>query len=170
MLFVAAMPSFPSSRHFLFMRVNACRKGYMIVLLQAVKLLVQIIAGEAFLHWLQFFVEHKGFRFCHENKVLFLSFAPHTTHKMQPLDIAVNGPLKLCFEQAICTFQKKTSWKDCKSLRVASAQNAISEFRSSGIWPYNSHIFSDVDYAPASVTDHPDPEYASNIRNGCSEN
>ncbi|KAJ8874788.1 hypothetical protein PR048_022677 [Dryococelus australis] len=53
---------------------------------------------------------------------------------------------------------KKSPWKNYKSL--ASAQNAITEFRWSGIWPYNLHTFSDIDYVPASITDHPDPEYA----------
>ena len=33
--------------------------------------------------------------FAMENNVLFLSFAPHTTHKMQPLDVPVYWPLKL---------------------------------------------------------------------------
>ncbi|KAJ8869936.1 hypothetical protein PR048_028947 [Dryococelus australis] len=99
----------------------------------------------------------KALDFAKENNVLLLSFVPHTTHKMQPLDIGVYMPLKLCFEQAICT------------LHVASAQNVISGFRSSGIWPYNPHIFSDVDSAPASVAEHSDPEYASDIWNGRSE-
>ncbi|KAJ8873668.1 hypothetical protein PR048_024498 [Dryococelus australis] len=99
---------------------------------------------------------------------------------MQRLDIAVYGPLKLCFEQAICNFHKNypgriVSQYDVAKLfssaylRVASAQNAISVFRSSGVWPYNPHISSDVDFAPASVTYRPEHEYASDIRDGLSE-
>jgi len=34
-------------------------------------------------------------------------------------------------------------------------QNAISGFQSSVVLPFNSNIFSDTDYVPASVTDHP---------------
>lgn len=69
------------------------------------------IKGETFLQWPQFVVEQvrptatrkvllvldnhkshvyiKALDFAMENNVLFLSFAPHTTHKMQPLDIPV---------------------------------------------------------------------------------
>jgi hypothetical protein len=44
-------------------------------------------------------------------------------------------------------------------LRVAIPQNAISGFQSSGIWPYDPNAFSDADYAPSSVTDHPYPDF-----------
>jgi hypothetical protein len=40
-------------------------------------------------------------------------------------------------------------------LRVATPQNAISGFQSSGIWHYSPNVFSDVDYALASVIGRP---------------
>jgi hypothetical protein len=86
------------------------------------------IKGETFLQWLQFVVEQvhptttrkvllvldnhkslihiKALDFAMGNNVLFLSFAPHMTNKMQPLDVPVYGPLQLCFEQENCTFKK----------------------------------------------------------------
>ena len=86
------------------------------------------INGDTFLQWLQFFVEQvhptetrklllvldshesrkyvKALDYTTENNVVFLSFAPHTTHKTQPLDVAVCGPFKVCFEQEIYTFPK----------------------------------------------------------------
>lgn len=86
------------------------------------------IHGEAFLAWLHFFVEqvrpsetrpvllllnnhesHKYYpalQYATEKHVTFLSFAPHTTDRMQPLDVAVYGPLKKYFEQELNTFQK----------------------------------------------------------------
>jgi len=48
----------------------------------------------------------KDLDFAMANNVLFLSFAPHTAHKMQCLDVPAYGPLKLCFKQEICTFKK----------------------------------------------------------------
>jgi hypothetical protein len=45
-------------------------------------------------------------------------------------------------------------------LRVATPQNAISGLQSWGMRPYNPIIFSDTDYAPASVTDSPYPDCA----------
>ncbi|XP_030749369.1 uncharacterized protein LOC115877363 [Sitophilus oryzae] len=32
--------------------------------------------------------------FCRDNGIILLSFPPHTTHKLQPLDVAVYGPFK----------------------------------------------------------------------------
>lgn len=87
------------------------------------------IKGETFLQWLQFFVElvcpnatrkvllvlnnhtsHiyiKALDFAVENNALFMSFASHMIHTVQPLDVAVYGPLKLCFQQEMCTLKEK---------------------------------------------------------------
>ncbi|KAJ8934808.1 hypothetical protein NQ318_010222 [Aromia moschata] len=73
--------------------------------------------GETFLLWLKMFVEyvrlsetkrvvllldnhesHKYYpalvEFASQNHVTFVSFPPHTTHKVQPLDVVVYGPVK----------------------------------------------------------------------------
>ncbi|KAJ8891278.1 hypothetical protein PR048_010794, partial [Dryococelus australis] len=68
------------------------------------------INAKVFLQWPQFFVEkiipilERKFLLIRDNheshkhtKVLDLSFAPHMSHKMQSLDIAVYGPLKMVF-------------------------------------------------------------------------
>ena len=87
------------------------------------------INGEAFLTWLTWFVDvvrptatkkvlllldnheaHKYYpalHFASKNHVMMLSFAPHTTHRMQPLDVAVYRALKIFFEQEISAFQKQ---------------------------------------------------------------
>jgi hypothetical protein len=85
------------------------------------------IKRETFLQWLQFVVEQvcptatrkvlvldnhkshmyiKALDFVMANNVLFLSFAPHTAHGMQRLDVPAYGPLKLYSKQEICTFKK----------------------------------------------------------------
>jgi hypothetical protein len=86
------------------------------------------INGPVFLEWLRFFVEtvrptsekkvmlvldnhesHKylpALEYASQNHVVFVSLAPHTTHRMQPLDYCVYGPLKIYFEQALAVFQK----------------------------------------------------------------
>jgi hypothetical protein len=86
--------------------------------------------------------------------------------KLQSLDTAVYGPLKLCFEQAVCFFKQNRAGRRVNQydaaklsasayLRVANPQNATSGFQSSGIWHCSPNVFSDTDYAPASVTDRP---------------
>ena len=81
------------------------------------------INTEIFNHWLHFFVErvrptahspvllivddhvsHKSIEaldYASENNVVILSVPPHTTHKLQPLDRCVFGPLKSAYEKTV---------------------------------------------------------------------
>lgn len=146
------------------------------------------ISGPLFLSWLQFLVEktrpseqkkllllldnHESHKFypaleyATKNHIIFLSFPPHTTHKLQPLDVSVYGPIKKYFEQEIATFHKVHPGRTISQLDVASIfnpaylkgaspMNAINGFRVAGIWPFNRNLFQDCDFAPASVTDNP---------------
>ncbi|KAJ8962885.1 hypothetical protein NQ318_001294 [Aromia moschata] len=142
--------------------------------------------GETFLLWLKMFVEyvrpsetkrvvllldnhesHKYYpalEFASQNHVTFVSFPPHTTHKVQPLDVAVYGPVKRYFEQEINTFQKQHPGRIVGQydvarlfreayLKGASPRNGVSGFASSGIWPFNPNIFGDEDFTPSDATD-----------------
>lgn len=146
------------------------------------------INGPVFLEWLRFFVEtvrptpekkvilvmdnHESHKFlpaleyASKNNVIFVSLAPHTTHKMQPLDICVYGPLKVYFEQAIATFQKAHAGRIINQndiaqlfagayMKAASTQNAVNGFKSSGLLPTNRHIFDEADFLPATITENP---------------
>lgn len=148
------------------------------------------INGPVFLQWLQYFVHqvrpspektilllmdnhisHKYYpalEFARENNVVFLSFPPHTTNKLQPLDRAVYGPFKTFFEQEINTFQKAHPGRIVNQLDIArlvtpaflksaSAKNAVHGFSSTGLWPLNRNTFGEEDFAPATVTDRPPP-------------
>ena len=152
------------------------------------------INGKAFLTWLTWFVDvvrptatktvlllldnheaHKYYpalQFASKNHVIMLSFVPHTTHRMQPLDVAVYRALKIFFEQEINAFQKLHIGRIIKQhdiaklltpaylkaasahLKAASAQNAVSGFKTHGIWPYNPSVFGDEDFVPASIMGH----------------
>lgn len=114
-------------------------------------------------------VSHKylpTLEYASDNNVIFISLAPHTTHRTQPLDRRVYGPLKTYFEQAVSVFQRSHVGRIISQFDVAklfgeaylkavSPQNAVRGFESTGIWPTNRHIFSDVDYLPSSMTDRP---------------
>ena len=39
-------------------------------------------------------------------------------------------------------------------LKAALAQNAVSGFKTHGIWPYNQSVFGDEDFVPASIIGH----------------
>lgn len=149
------------------------------------------INGETFLLWLKFFQnevraspEHKvillldnheshkyypALEYASANNIIFLSFAPHTTHRMQPLDITVYGPIKTYFEQSVSSFQKAHAGRIINQadiaklfcpayLKGATTNNAVSGFVRPGIYPFNRDAFDDSDYVAASVTDRPLPQ------------
>lgn len=141
-------------------------------------------SGEVFLDWMQFFVEHvrptpekkvlllldnheshkyyPALDYASKNNVVILSLAPHTTHKMQPMDVAVYGPLKTYFEREVNVFQKSHPGRIINQydvakllspafLKSAVAINAVHGFERPGIWPVNKYAFGDEDYEPAAV-------------------
>jgi len=144
--------------------------------------------GDIFLIWLEFFVEvvrptpdkkiilvldnhesHKYYpalKYATDNHIIFVSFALHTTHKIQPLDVSLFGPIKRFYEQEINIFQNNYSGRIINQydvakifcpayLKGATPHNAVSGFKCTGIWPFNPTIFGDEEFAPASVTDRP---------------
>ena len=103
-----------------------------------------------------------------ENGVCMLTFPPHCSHRLQPLDLSVFAPFKARYN-AICN-----DWlinNPGKTITIYSVgelvgkayvssvtpKNIISGFKKPGIWPYNSEPFNDDDYLMSSVTDRPDP-------------
>lgn len=103
-----------------------------------------------------------------QNHVISVSLVPHTTHRMQPLDTCVYGPLKTYFEQAVSVFQRTHIGRIISQyevarlfgeayLKAASTQNAVKGFSSTGIWPTNRNVFDDSDYMPSNLTDRPNP-------------
>ncbi|KAJ8728767.1 hypothetical protein PYW07_006463 [Mythimna separata] len=148
------------------------------------------INGPVFLEWLRHFVDnvrptqeqnvifvmdnhesHKylgALEYASQNHVIFVSLAPHTTHRMQPLDTCVYGPLKTYFEQAVSVFQRTHVGRNISQyevarlfseayMKAATPQNAVKGFSSTGIWPTNRNVFDDCDYMPSNLTDRPDP-------------
>ncbi|CAI9732654.1 Pogo transposable element with KRAB domain [Octopus vulgaris] len=107
-----------------------------------------------------------------DNGITMLSFPPHCTHRLQPLDKAVYGPLKKYTNTAIDDWHinhpgqtmaiydipciVKTAWP-----LTATPTNILSGFSSTGICPFNRNIFTDSDFAPSYVTDLRDPAFSA---------
>lgn len=104
--------------------------------------------------------------FCKNNGIVLLSFPPHCTHRLQPLDRAVFGPFKKILNTATDNWMRNHPGqtmtihyipgivREAFSLAVTD-RNAIAGFTCTGISPYNRNIFTAVDFAPSSVTDRP---------------
>ncbi|KYN09256.1 hypothetical protein ALC57_18636 [Trachymyrmex cornetzi] len=103
-----------------------------------------------------------------ENGVVMLSFPPHCSYKLQPLDVAVYGPFKKYLSSAQDAWLRSNPGKTMTiydipsivrtSLPLAlSFVNIIKGFEKSGIFPFNKDIFDESDYAPSYVTDRSDP-------------
>uniref|UniRef100_A0A1B6L3T1 HTH CENPB-type domain-containing protein n=1 Tax=Graphocephala atropunctata TaxID=36148 RepID=A0A1B6L3T1_9HEMI len=111
-----------------------------------------------------------------ENGVVLLCLPPHTSHKLQPLDVTFYNPLSLYYGEEIkkwlrCNpgkvvtlFQISTLF-GAAFLRAASMTTAIKGFVETGIWPTDPNVFTDADFLPAATTDIQldDKDYPSEV-------
>lgn len=114
-------------------------------------------------------VSHRTFevlKFCRENGIHVVSFPPHTSHRLQPLDITVFGPFTNCANQFIADWLKSNPGRTMtihdmapiinNALQTAATErNIISGFGNSGVLPLNRQHFQDIDFMPAATTDRP---------------
>lgn len=102
--------------------------------------------------------------YCRERGIVMVGFPPHTTHRLQPLDVAFFGPLKTYFAQECDTHlvnhpgQLIVDRHICQLfgkayLRAATTVNAISGFRKCGIQPFDPFIFDENEFIAAETTE-----------------
>lgn len=102
--------------------------------------------------------------YCRDNGIHLLTLPPHSSHKMQPLDRGFFGPLKIKFAYECDKWLSANPGRVIGQTevahlvneafqKVATVNNATSGFKTSGIWPIDRNIFSEEDFAAASVTD-----------------
>lgn len=103
-----------------------------------------------------------------ESGIILLTFPPHTSHKLQPLDRGVFGPLKKYYNSACGEWMLQNCGKPMTIYEVAECagkayplafnpQNIMSGFRVCGIVPINENIFAEHEFLSCSVTDQPPP-------------
>jgi hypothetical protein len=108
----------------------------------------------------------KNIQFCKENGIVLLTFPPHCTHKLQPLDRSVFGPIKKAINASCDSWMRSNAAKTMTiydipgivktSVEIAvTGKNITSGFVVTGIWPLNTNIFTEEDFLPSQVTDRP---------------
>lgn len=102
--------------------------------------------------------------FAKENGIILLTIPPHTSHKLQPLDRTVFGPLKSFFNTACDNWMISHPGRTLTIYEIAEClgnafplaftpRNIQNGFKTTGIWPYNKDIFTEDEYLSSYVTD-----------------
>ena len=87
-----------------------------------------------------------------ENGVYLLSCPPHTTHRMQPLDVSFFKSLKSWYNIEVEIYLRSSNGKTVKVylvsklvgkafVKAATMESAVNGFRKAGLWPPNRHVF-----------------------------
>lgn len=98
-----------------------------------------------------------------------LTLHPHTSAKLQPLDVEIYGPFKTFYNAAIDSWLLRNPGKpvtiyDLGEIigsafqKAMTPKNITSSFAKCGIFPFDRHIFTDEDFLPSPVIDRPCPE------------
>ncbi|XP_018405552.1 PREDICTED: uncharacterized protein LOC108781928 [Cyphomyrmex costatus] len=99
-----------------------------------------------------------------DNGITMVSFPPHCSHKMQPLDVSIYGPVKGYYRTAVKDWQIANAGKAveirhipglaCKALDQAlTPANIKAGFTATGICPLNRNIFGSSDFVQAAQSD-----------------
>lgn len=111
--------------------------------------------------------------------IIIFCLPPHTTHRLQPLDVGVFGPFSRAWadrcDEIVDELGKEMPREDFVKEYMgvrgpAFKGNTIRKaFEKSGAWPVNSSIFTDEDYAPSlptsTTTGHAPSSYPTSMPN-----
>lgn len=108
-----------------------------------------------------------------ENNVVMLCFPPHTTHRLQPLDVSFMAPLSTYYTSEVqkwmlqhpsrpITISQIGKLFGAAYMKAASIQTAVNGFRKTGIHPLNHDVFPEWMFEPAETTNRPMPDLAEN--------
>ncbi|KAJ8948256.1 hypothetical protein NQ314_008451 [Rhamnusium bicolor] len=118
--------------------------------------------------------------FCRENGIILLSFPPHTSHKLQPLDVVVFGPFKTYLSVAFNDWMTSNPGKVITIKQIAqltkiafqaalTQKNITKSFEKPGLWPVNRLAFKEEEFAASyvNVSNNEIIEHESIVANQC---
>ncbi|XP_022163625.1 uncharacterized protein LOC111029082 [Myzus persicae] len=98
-----------------------------------------------------------------KNNVIILCFPPHTTHRLQPLDLSFMGPLSTFYSQQldywlvnhpgrVVVLRQISKIFGEAYKKAANIRNACFGFKKTGIFLYDPEVFTEADFAAAETT------------------
>lgn len=104
----------------------------------------------------------EAYIFCKENGITIVTIPPHTSHRLQPLDVSFYFALKTAYNAECSSYLKshigeRITTNEIAEIfnkaygRVATPEKATKGFQETGIFPLNPDRFSEEDFAPAAV-------------------
>ena len=122
--------------------------------------------------------------FCRDHGIVLLTIPPKTSHKLQPLDVAVYNPFKKNYADGIDAWHRNHQGQtmniygipivvNSAYIEAFALSNITNGFRACGIVPYDKDIIPDSDYSSSYVSDCPEPAVSStnqielNVESNC---
>lgn len=102
--------------------------------------------------------------YARDNGVILLSFPPHCSHHLQPLDVSFMKPLSKYYEDEVrkwlrthpgrvVTLFQIASLFGAAYIQAATMLTAINGFKKTGVWPVDRNVFTADNFLPADTTD-----------------
>ncbi|KAK4305757.1 hypothetical protein Pmani_022348 [Petrolisthes manimaculis] len=106
--------------------------------------------------------------FAIKHGIVIVTLPPHTTDKLQPLDVSVFGPFKTFLRSQLNNFalmhpsehitvHQLPEFASEAWTKASTPSNILNGFRATGIWPLNELIFPEEAFVGAQVTERPAP-------------
>lgn len=97
-----------------------------------------------------------------DNGITILSFPPHCSHRLQPLDVSVFKPVKGAYNAQHNAWMRENRGRILEIMHIpmlvrtallkgATAENIVAGFKATGISPYNPGVFNDTDFISLGV-------------------
>ena len=110
----------------------------------------------------------QAIEYANDNGIVILTLPPHTTNKLQPLDVGVYASFKqrlrtiindhtLMHPHTHITEHMLPEFASRAWLLACTPNNVTSGFSATGIWPINRDIFTDEDFLASEVSERPAP-------------
>lgn len=106
-------------------------------------------------------IDERTIRLAIDNEIIILKLPPHSSHLLQPLDLAVFKPLKDCWDAKLVSWQRKHIGqklsKKCFAQFIGeiwtetNKNNIVHGFRKGGICPFNREVVAREKFDPEAL-------------------